>query len=73
MMLLVLAAALASPPAEMRARVSAATPATASVRIVRGAEIRLQSPARFDASVVRVATVRESDGAIRTASLIEFY
>ena len=47
--------------------------AQASVRIVRGAEIRLQAPARFDASIVRSSTIRERDGATRTASLIEFY
>lgn len=54
-------------------QVAAPRQAQASVRIVRGAEIRLQSPVRFDASIVRSSTVREREGATRTASLIEFY
>ena len=66
--LLIAATVVSSPP-----QIVAQRQAQASVRIVRGAEIRLQSPVRFDASIVRSSTVRESDGATRTASLIEFY
>jgi hypothetical protein len=67
-----LAAALDAPPGPSP-RVSAAQPTQAVVRIVRGAEIRFSQVDRFEASVVREATVRERDGSVRTASLIEFY
>ena len=69
MLSLLVAAMVVNSPAVARPRVQA----QASVTIVRGAEIRMQSPARFDASIVRNSTVRERDGAVRTASLIEFY
>ena len=69
MLSLLVAAIVVNSPTAARPRVQA----QASVTIVRGAEIRMQSPARFDASIVRTATVRERDGAVRTASLIEFY
>ena len=69
MLSLLVAATLVNPAPQL----SAQRQAQASVRILRGAEIRLQSPVRFDASVVRSSIVRERDGAVRTASLIEFY
>ena len=45
----------------------------AMVRIVRGTEIRFQEQKRFDASLSRETDVREQDGTLRHASLIEFY
>ena len=45
----------------------------AMVRIVRGTEIRFQEQKRFDASLSRETDVRERDGTLRHASLIEFY
>jgi len=54
-------------------QVVAAQPAQATVRIVRGAEIRFSETTGFDESIVRVALVRERDGSIRSASLVEFY
>jgi hypothetical protein len=73
MLLLFLAAALTEAPAEAMPRVSPAQPALAVVRIVRGAEIRFQERTRFEASLARETEVRESDGTLRRASLIEFY
>ena len=71
--LLLLAAATADAPAERSPRVSAAQPAEAVVRIVRGAQIRLGEAERFEESLVREARVRERDGSVHIASLIEFY
>lgn len=68
-----LAAALAQPPAETASRMSAAQPALAVVRIVRGSEIRFHEVKSFDASLSRETNVRERDGTLRRASLIEFY
>ena len=68
-----LLAVAADAPAAPAPRVSAAQPAQAVVRIVRGAAIRFSEAARFEESVAREATVRERDGSVRTASLIEFY
>ena len=73
MLPLFLAAALAQAPAHTSSRVSAARPAMAVVRIVRGTEIRFQERARFDASLSRQTKVRERDGTLHRASLIEFY
>lgn len=73
MLPLFLAAALAQAPAETAMRVSAAQPALAMVRIVRGTEIRFQEAKGFDASLTRQTHVRERDGTVRRASLIEFY
>lgn len=73
MLPLFLAAALAGVPAETGTRVSAAQPALAVVRIVRGTEIRFQKQRIFDASLSRETNVRERDGTLRRASLIEFY
>jgi hypothetical protein len=60
-------------PAEPGARVTAAQPARALVRIVRATPIRFGEPTRLEASVIRETTVRERDGELRAASLIEFY
>ena len=73
MLPLFLAAALAGVPAETGTRVSAAQPALAVVRIVRGTEIRFQKQRIFDASLSRETNVRERDGTLRPASLVEFY
>jgi hypothetical protein len=72
MLPLFLAVALAGAPAETT-RVSAAQPALAMVRIVRGTEIRFQEQRRFEASLSRETNVRDRDGVLRRASLIEFY
>jgi hypothetical protein len=66
MLLALLAAASAQP-------VPALTPATATVRIVRAAEIRTDHLEATDESVKRTSVVREPDGTLRTATLIEFY
>jgi hypothetical protein len=73
MLPLFLAAALVEAPAESASRASTAQPAMAVVRIVRGTEIRFQEAKSFDASVTRQTNVRERDGSLRRASLIEFY
>ena len=73
MLPLLLIAVAADAPAAPSPRVSAEQPAQAVVRIVRGAAIRFGEAPRFEASVAREATVRERDGSVRTASLIEFY
>ena len=68
-----LLAAVADAPAAPQPGVSAGQPAQAVVRIVRGASIRFSAAERFEESVTREAIVREHDGSVRTASLIEFY
>ena len=73
MLPLFLAAALAQAPAETPLRVAAAQPALAMVRIVRATEIRFGEAATFEASLKRETNVRERDGTLRRASLIEFY
>ena len=70
--LLILASVTATPPDD-RARMAAAEPARAVVRIIRGAEIRFAEEMRFEESIRREASIRERDGTIRSASLIEFY
>ena len=67
------AALAANASAEPAMQVVAAQPAQATVRIVRGAEIRFSETTGVDESIVRVALVRERDGSIRSASLVEFY
>ena len=68
-----LAVAAEAPPAPTP-RVSAVhQPVQAVVRIVRGAAIRFSEVEQFEESLVREARVRERDGSVRTASLIEFY
>ena len=73
MLPLFLAAIAANASAEPAMHVFAAQPAQAMVRIVRGAEIRITETTGFPESIVRTALVRERDGSIRSASLVEFY
>jgi hypothetical protein len=70
-MLFAFLAAASSIPAG--APVGAEARATATVRIVRAAEIRRNRLEATEESVKRAAIVRESDGTARTATLIEFY
>jgi hypothetical protein len=72
-MLLALLAAVSSQSLDARGPVAAEEPATAIVRIVRAAEIRQDRFEAVEGSVKRITTVRESDGTVRSASLIEFY
>lgn len=53
--------------------VPATAPAVATARIVRAAEIRVDRLEATEESVKRTAIVREPDGSVRTATLIEFY
>ena len=73
MLPLFLAAALAQAPPETASRASAAQPALAMVRIVRATEIRFSEAKSFEASLTRQTNVRERDGTLRRASLVEFY
>lgn len=73
MLPLFLAVALAEAPADAHSRASAAQPARAVVRIVRGAAFRLDRLKATDESVLRASSVRDSDGSLRPASLVEFY
>ena len=73
MLSLLLIASVSAAPAEERPRTTAAEPARAFVRIIRGAEIHFGSALRFEESVRRETVVRERDGSVRSASLIEFY
>ena len=73
MLSLLLIASVSAAPAEERPRTSAAEPARAFVRIIRGAEIRFGQAMRFEESVRRETILREGDGSVRSASLIEFY
>ena len=73
MLPLFLAAISANASAEPAMHVVAAQPAQATIRIIRGAEIRFSETTGFDESIVRTALVRERDGSIRSAPLVEFY
>ena len=73
MLLALLAAATSQPVAEVPGRSASQTPARASVRILRAAVIRVDRFEATDGSVKRVTSVRERDGTLRSASLIEFY
>lgn len=73
MLPLFLAAIAVNAYAEPAKHVAAAQPARATVRIVRGAEIRFSEATGFDESIMRTALVRERDGSIQSASLVEFY
>ena len=73
MLSLLLIASVSAADADNRPRTAAAEPARAVVRIIRGAEIRFGQEIRFEESVRREAMVRERDGSVRSASLIEFY
>ena len=58
---------------EVARPVTAEMPARASVRILRAAVIRADRFEATEESVKRTTSVRESDGTLRSASLIEFY
>jgi hypothetical protein len=73
MLSLLLIASVSAAPTEDGSRTTAAEPARAFVRIIRGAEIRFGEAMRFEESVRRETIVRERDGSVRSASLIEFY
>jgi hypothetical protein len=73
MLLAFLAAASAQPVTEMPRRVAAEAPARVSVRILRPAVIRVDRLEPTEESVKRAASVRERDGTIHPASLIEYY
>jgi len=73
MLSLMLIASVSTALADERPRTAAAEPARAVVRIVRGAEIRFGRKMRLEESVRREAMVRERDGSVRSATLIEFY
>jgi hypothetical protein len=73
MLALLLLATASGGPAEEARRPTAVEPVRAMVRILRGAEIRFSEKAHFDVSIRREAKVREPDGSLRPASLIEFY
>lgn len=73
MLSLLLAAAVANAPVSSGARISAATPATATVRIMRAAEIRAGKLSAGEGSVLRTTGLRESDALVRRASLVEYY
>jgi hypothetical protein len=68
-----LAAATSQPALEVARPVAAGTPARASVRILRSAVIRADHLEATEDSVKRTTSVRERDGTLRPASLIEFY
>lgn len=73
MLTLLLAATVAGASAEKPSPTVASASAQAVVRIVRGTEVRFGKGLRFEASVPRETTLRERDGTVRNASLIEFY
>ena len=73
MLSLLLIASVSAAPAEDRPRTTAPEPARAFVRIIRGAEIRFGEAMRLEEGVRRDTIVRERDGSVRAASLIEFY
>jgi len=73
MLSLLVLASVAATPVDDRPRTPAVEPAQAVVRIIRGAEIRFGEEMRLEESVRREAVLRERDGTVRTASLIEFY
>ena len=73
MLLVFLVVAAAHSGADVRAASATEAPATAVVRIVRAAEIRADRLEATEDSVKRFTKVRESDGTVRDATLIEFY
>lgn len=73
MLSLLVLASVSAASVEEKPRTVSAQPVRAAVRIIRGAEIRLGQEAHFEERVKRKAEVRERDGSIRSASLIEFY
>lgn len=73
MLFVFLAAASAQPVTEVTRPVAAETAARASVRILRAAVIRGDRLEATEESVKRTTSVRERDGTLRLARLIEFY
>ena len=73
MLTLIFAAALATAPPQGASATTATASAQATVRIVRGVEIRFASLARFEESIQRKGLVRERDGSLQSATLVEFY
>lgn len=73
MLSIFLASAIAGTPVQTPTHTASLASAQATVRIVRGAELRWGRPARFEASIVRASMIRERDGSTRNASLVEFY
>ena len=73
MLSLLLIASVSAAPTADRPPTAAAEPARALVRIIRGAEIRFGEAMRLEEGVRRDTIVRERDGSVRAASLIEFY
>ena len=59
--------------AESRPATAAQLPAIATVRIVRAVEIRGERLEATEESVKRTTVVRDTDGTLRPATLIEFY
>lgn len=73
MLPLLLALVAVPTPDGVAKRAVATSPATASVRIVRAAELRIDRMAAGDESLLRKTQLRERDGSVHAASLIEFY
>ncbi len=73
MMSMLFAAAIAGAVAVPVRPVVAGEPARAFVRILRAVEIRGDRLQATDESILRQTSVRESDGTVRSASLVEFY
>ena len=65
--------AVSAGTADVPSLVNASHNARATVRILKAAPIKFGSEMRIEASVQRETTVRERDGSVRTASLVEFY
>jgi len=68
--LLLAAAALVTPPAASRA--SASVQATATIRIVKGAALRLDGSLNPGAPPVRVSVTKSADGSVHQLKVIEF-
>jgi hypothetical protein len=73
MLTLFFAAAVATATPQFASPTAATASAQATVRIVRGVEIRFASLQRFEESIQRKGLVRERDGSPQSALLIEFY
>jgi len=73
MLTLILAAAVATSTPQSGPRTAGTASAQATVRIVRGVQIRFASFQRSEESIHRKGLVRERDGSLQSASLIEFY
>ena len=70
-MLLLAATTAASAPAESRTAPTVVVEATATIRIVSGVRLRLDSPTNADAPHARDSKVK-ADGRLQPARLIEF-